>query len=94
MVGGLASIGGMVFGALFIEFVPNYADELSVHFGESAKALPGAIYGLLLILIIWIAPSGVAGLARSLARWAAGSRLSFVASTSWRQTRRHDKARS
>ena len=45
VVGGLASIGGVVFGALFIEFVPNFADQLSVNFGESAKALPGAIYG-------------------------------------------------
>ena len=30
VVGGLASIGGVIFGALFIEFVPNYADQLSV----------------------------------------------------------------
>ena len=51
VVGGLASIGGAIFGALFIEFVPNFADQLSVSFGESAKALPGAIYGVLLILI-------------------------------------------
>ena len=50
VVGGLASLGGVLFGALFIEFVPNLADQLSVSFGESAKALPGAIYGLLLIL--------------------------------------------
>ena len=35
----------MLFGALFIEFVPNYADQLTVYFGESAKALPGAVYG-------------------------------------------------
>ena len=95
VVGGLASIGGMVFGALFIEFMPNYADELSVQFGEAAKALPGAIYGVLLILIIWIAPSGVAGLMRSLTRWAARSRLSFAASQlNWRETRQHDKAQS
>ncbi len=38
-----------LFGALFIEFVPNYADQLTVLFGESAKALPGAIYGVLMI---------------------------------------------
>ena len=50
VIGGLASISGAIFGALFIEFVPNIADQLSVHFGESAKALPGAIYGVLLIL--------------------------------------------
>ncbi len=48
VVGGLASLGGVLFGALFIEFVPNIADQLSVNFGESAKALPGAIYGALL----------------------------------------------
>ena len=39
VVGGLASLGGVLFGALFIEFVPNLADQLSVSFGESAKAL-------------------------------------------------------
>ncbi len=68
VVGGLASIGGVIFGALFIEFVPNYADQLSVQFGESAKALPGAIYGLLLILIMAAAPAGVAGAIRSLVK--------------------------
>jgi len=68
VVGGLASISGMIFGALFIEFVPNYADQLSVYFGEGAKALPGAIYGLLLILIMAVAPSGVAGVIRAAVR--------------------------
>ena len=53
-----------VFGALFIEFVPNFADQLSVNFGESAKALPGAIYGALLILIMAVMPIGVAGALR------------------------------
>jgi branched-chain amino acid transport system permease protein len=61
VVGGLASIWGVVFGALFIEFVPNYADQLSDLFGESAKALPGAIYGVLLIALMYVMPAGVAG---------------------------------
>jgi branched-chain amino acid transport system permease protein len=61
VVGGLASIWGVLFGALFIEFVPNYADQLSDLFGESAKALPGAIYGILLIGLMYVMPSGVAG---------------------------------
>ncbi len=74
VVGGLASVGGMIFGALFIEFVPNYADQLSVYFGEGAKALPGAIYGVLLILIMAAAPSGVAGLLQALARRLTGAR--------------------
>ena len=30
VVGGLASLGGVLFGALFIEFVPNIADQLTV----------------------------------------------------------------
>jgi len=68
VVGGLGSLGGVLFGALFIEFVPNIADQLSVNFGESAKALPGAIYGALLILVMAALPTGVAGAARAAAR--------------------------
>ena len=67
VVGGLASTWGAVFGALFIEFVPNYADQLSVVFGEGAKALPGAIYGVLLIGLMALAPSGVVGAGSALA---------------------------
>jgi branched-chain amino acid transport system permease protein len=75
VVGGLASLGGVLFGALFIEFVPNIADQLTVSFGESAKALPGAIYGVLLILVMFLMPTGAAGAARAaasvLTRWLA-----------------------
>ena len=39
VVGGLASISGALYGALFIQFVPNIADEIS-------KAAPWAIYGV------------------------------------------------
>ena len=61
VVGGLASIWGVLFGALFIEFVPNYADQFSDLFGQSAKALPDAIYGILLIGLMYLMPAGVAG---------------------------------
>ena len=74
VVGGLASLGGALFGALFIEFVPNIADQLTVSFGEGAKALPGAIYGALLILVMAAMPTGVAGAARVAARAFAPSR--------------------
>ena len=53
---------------MFIEFVPNIADQLTVYFGENAKALPGAVYGLLMILMMAAAPQGIAGLVRGLAR--------------------------
>jgi branched-chain amino acid transport system permease protein len=68
VIGGLASIPGAVFGAVFIEFVPNWADQLTVYFGENAKALPGAVYGLMMIAMMAVAPMGIAGLLRSLAR--------------------------
>lgn len=68
VVGGLASIPGVMVGALFIEFTPNIADRISDVLGESAKAMPWAIYGVLLILIMYAAPSGAAGAAKRLAR--------------------------
>ena len=57
VVGGLGSIPGVIFGALFIEFVPDFA-------GQVSKAAPWAVYGLLLIACMYVAPSGMAGLAR------------------------------
>jgi branched-chain amino acid transport system permease protein len=54
VVGGVASIAGTIFGAIFIEFVPNLA-------GEVSKAAPDAIYGLILIAVMFLAPSGAAG---------------------------------
>ena len=59
VVGGLASISGALYGALFIQFVPNIADELS-------KAAPWAIFGVFLIGFMYLMPTGVAGALRSL----------------------------
>jgi branched-chain amino acid transport system permease protein len=59
VVGGLASISGAFFGALFIEFIPNVADQLT-------KAAPWAISGLVLIAFMYLMPDGVAGLIRRL----------------------------
>ena len=61
VVGGLASISGALYGALFIQFVPNVADELS-------KAAPWAIYGVFLIGFMYLMPSGVAGLIQLIRR--------------------------
>lgn len=57
VVGGLASISGAIYGALFIQFVPNIADQIS-------KAAPWAIYGVFLIGFMYLMPTGVAGLVR------------------------------
>ena len=57
VVGGLASISGAIYGALFIQFIPNIADQIS-------KAAPWAIYGVFLIGFMYLMPTGVAGLVR------------------------------
>ncbi len=57
VVGGVASIAGAVFGAIFIQFVPNIADQVS-------KAAPGAIYGLFLIGCMFLMPLGINGAIR------------------------------
>ena len=57
VIGGLASISGAIWGALFIQFIPNVADQIS-------KAAPWAIYGVFLIVFMYVMPSGVAGLIR------------------------------
>ncbi len=57
VVGGLASIPGAIFGAIFIQFVPNISDQIS-------KAAPYAIYGAFLIGFMYLMPAGVMGLVR------------------------------
>jgi branched-chain amino acid transport system permease protein len=59
VVGGLASISGALYGALFIQFVPNLADEIS-------KAAPWAIFGIFMIGFVYLMPTGVAGAIRLL----------------------------
>jgi branched-chain amino acid transport system permease protein len=57
VIGGLASITGAIYGALFIQFVPNIADEIS-------KAAPWAIFGVFLIAFVYVMPMGIAGAVR------------------------------
>ena len=54
VIGGLASISGAVYGALFIVFVPNIAEDIH-------KALSWAVYGVFLIVFMHVMPTGVAG---------------------------------
>jgi branched-chain amino acid transport system permease protein len=67
VVGGLATISGALFGALFIEFVPVYASDVNT-------ALTGVIYGGVLIAFMWLLPEGAAGLPHRLRRLAARRR--------------------
>jgi branched-chain amino acid transport system permease protein len=68
VVGGVASIGGAIIGGAFIEFVPNLAEKVS-------KAAPGAVYGVILIAVMFLMPGGAAGFIGSLvARFRRGTK--------------------
>ncbi len=53
-VGGIATIGGAIVGGFFIQFVPNLANDIS-------DAAPWAIYGLAMLLFMYLMPRGVVG---------------------------------
>jgi branched-chain amino acid transport system permease protein len=54
VIGGFGTISGAVYGALFIQFVPNWAQDIS-------KAAPWAIFGAFLIGFMYVMPRGIAG---------------------------------
>src|SRR5689334_7139122 len=57
VVGGVASVPGTIVGGFFVLFVPNIAESFS-------KGLAGAVYGVILLLVIYVMPTGAAGLVR------------------------------
>jgi branched-chain amino acid transport system permease protein len=69
VIGGAGSLGGMLFGALFVEFIriswgPSLLDLASHvhHLNTHAPGSPLVIYGIVLLLVLFAAPAGVAGL--------------------------------
>ena len=62
VVGGVGWIPGAFFGGAFVLFVPNFAESLS-------KGLSGAVYGVMIILLIYVLPTGAAGLVRAVSNW-------------------------
>jgi len=72
VVGGLGGLSGLVFGAIFIEFLPLWAqgEDLGSHLpgflvDETKKpGGPAMVYGVVLILLMFVLPSGVGGLFR------------------------------
>src|SRR6202041_3829503 len=53
-VGGIATIGGAIVGGFFIQFVPNFAHDIS-------DAAPWAIYRLAMLVCMYTMPHGVVG---------------------------------
>ena len=68
VIGGLSSISGAIYGGIFIQFIPQVAEEVS-------KAAPWAIYGVFLIAFMYVMPMGISGFVQVLLkRLAAGRR--------------------
>lgn len=54
VIGGVATVTGAIYGALFVEFMPDYASRVN-------PGLSPVIYGVALILFMLLMPSGVVG---------------------------------
>ena len=69
VIGGVGSIPGCIVGGFFVLFVPNIAESVS-------RGLAGVVYGVIMLLVIFVMPSGAAGLARYVGERAARLRRS------------------
>ncbi|MEO5723862.1 MAG: branched-chain amino acid ABC transporter permease [Ilumatobacteraceae bacterium] len=56
-VGGLSTVQGAIIGAVFVQFVPQFASEVNA-------SLATLIYGVILIAFMILAPRGLAGLSK------------------------------
>jgi branched-chain amino acid transport system permease protein len=63
VVGGLGSLAGVIAGGVLIEFLPLWAQDVS-----KSPGAPSVVYGVVLIALMFLLPTGAAGLARRL--WA------------------------
>jgi branched-chain amino acid transport system permease protein len=73
VIGGAGSLSGMLFGALFVEFIriswgPALLSQISrVHHIDTRAPGSGlVVYGIILLVALYVAPSGAAGLVRQL----------------------------
>lgn len=62
VVGGVGWLPGSIVGAAFIVFVPNIAEGFS-------KGLSGAVFGVILVLIIFLLPHGSRQIAYTVQNW-------------------------
>jgi branched-chain amino acid transport system permease protein len=65
VVGGIASLPGAIFGGIFVEVIEKYADAVARALSSSLHlpidVEPWTIYGLALILLVFVMPTGIAG---------------------------------
>jgi branched-chain amino acid transport system permease protein len=62
VVGGLGSLVGLAAGALFVEFVPSWAGNIS-----NSPGVASVVFGAAIVVVMILLPSGLGGLLRRLA---------------------------
>jgi branched-chain amino acid transport system permease protein len=73
VVGGIASLPGAVLGGVFVQVIEKYADALARDLSASLHLPidiePWTIYGIVLIALVYLMPTGIAGGLARLAAW-------------------------
>jgi branched-chain amino acid transport system permease protein len=76
VIGGAGSLYGMLFGAVFVEFIqiswgPALLDQVSRvhHINTRAPGSGLVVYGAILLAVLYVAPAGAAGLVRRVTGW-------------------------
>jgi branched-chain amino acid transport system permease protein len=65
VVGGIASLTGAVLGGVFVQVIEKYADALARSIASAVnlpiEVEPWTIYGIALIALVYLMPTGIAG---------------------------------
>lgn len=65
VVGGIASLPGAVIGGIFVQFIEKYADALTKKLTHAIhlplELQPWTLYGITIIVLIYVMPGGIAG---------------------------------
>jgi len=72
VLGGLGSLTGALVGSVLLAFLPQVVTAFGVDLGLSdvqAAQLAPLIYGLVTVLVVLLAPAGLAGGLRKLIQW-------------------------
>ena len=93
VIGGLGSLVGAVWGALLLTLLPNWTTDLAHSFSLStnvANNLPLAIYGVVLIVVMLVWPTGIQGGVRVLGQLARRlvAQVATPSSAAWTSRRR------
>jgi branched-chain amino acid transport system permease protein len=68
VLGGMGSIYGALVGALIMQFLPVYAQDPPFVSSGFSQQSPAVVFGIVLIVVMFLAPSGLVGLLRRLLR--------------------------